>query len=758
MIERIDMILGHRGFREFTWQPDLEPFTRHNLIYGRNGAGKSSLAAVFRAIGGSEEAHASAILATIGGTAHEIHEQKRYPPVQTRVFDREYVDSSITSAMTDVGAIFYLGPNVIETRNRIELAKREISEAEAGLQAASERMKENEEATATARRSGIARAREILMGTAEKRYESYGLAQFEANMKVVIESPETYTLRPTGFEKCLRNRSLEILDAIPRVKKSQHSMSDLGKQVARVLSRLGSVPRPAHWSNSSEAEWVSEGVRLHIDADRCLFCAREMDHARLHAIEATLGGGRPGMLRRLADLRARIRSESEALGAIHLCESSAFASTLRTEARAKLATMRSEIRFREARLAAFAFRLAQQPPAYDFESATMDSANHRTRDESPDTGSDRRWEDAILSWNCLVSAHNELVGNNRSLVQSAVISIERHIAAETAHHLQELGAHFSRLDGEVVEFRVLLGDLRRDLKTLENKLLESVTPAEELNDELFSYLGRPELTFQVAETGYRIVRNGALASNLSEGEKTAIALLYFLKSLRSANFDLTESVLVLDDPVSSLDSESMYSALGFIKDRTASAKQLFILTHNFDFFRQVRDWFRHIRSPRAHFYMISKSRLPTGDYTSTIRTLDPMLLRFDSEYQSIFSTVFNTAFSELDHYSPELHLMPNAARRLLESFFAFHYPQFRDLRVSLQNSSFPNDQAHRILHFIHTHSHKRQIDDCINDPFLPAETQIVMRLVLKVIETLSPLHYAGMLQVTTGASPETQPG
>jgi wobble nucleotide-excising tRNase len=109
------------------------------------------------------------------------------------------------------------------------------------------------------------------------------------------------------------------------------------------------------------------------------------------------------------------------------------------------------------------------------------------------------------------------------------------------------------------------------------------------------YLGHSELQLSVEETGYAITRAGVRAEGLSEGERTAIALLYFLKSLEDRDFDLAHGVVVLDDPVSSLDQNALFAAFGFLRARTQPAGQLFILTHSFLLFRLTREWFSHLK-------------------------------------------------------------------------------------------------------------------------------------------------------------------
>src|SRR5690606_40846036 len=98
--------------------------------------------------------------------------------------------------------------------------------------------------------------------------------------------------------------------------------------------------------------------------------------------------------------------------------------------------------------------------------------------------------------------------------------------------------------------------------------------------------------------GYALTRGGQPVSHLSEGERTAIAFLYFLKSLQDKTFDMKNGIVVIDDPVSSLDANALFSAFGYMKERTKEAGQLFIFTHSFAFFRNVKKWFHCLNKHR----------------------------------------------------------------------------------------------------------------------------------------------------------------
>ena len=95
--------------------------------------------------------------------------------------------------------------------------------------------------------------------------------------------------------------------------------------------------------------------------------------------------------------------------------------------------------------------------------------------------------------------------------------------------------------------RLKLPRLKNEIKKIESELKKVRKPVEELNDELHSYLGHDEILLELPEKdglGYRFVRRHQGVSDkksLSEGEKTALALLYFLKSLKDGRFKLNEA-------------------------------------------------------------------------------------------------------------------------------------------------------------------------------------------------------------------------
>lgn len=187
-----------------------------------------------------------------------------------------------------------------------------------------------------------------------------------------------------------------------------------------------------------------------------------------------------------------------------------------------------------------------------------------------------------------------------------------------------------------------------------------------------------------------------------------------------------------------------------MKARTESAGQLFILTHNHTFFRQVKNWFNHlplqnkknVNLKPARFYMI-QSRISNTERTSELTTLDPLLHEFESEYHYLFSVVRKAAGAN-NGLLKEVYPLPNISRRLLETFLAFKSPGSESLQRSLDSIHFDNAKKNRILRFIHTYSHFDQITDSEHDPSILQESSSIMRDILNLVKTVDECHYLSM--------------
>ncbi len=287
----------------------------------------------------------------------------------------------------------------------------------------------------------------------------------------------------------------------------------------------------------------------------------------------------------------------------------------------------------------------------------------------------------VESLNAVIRRHDEATEQFQEKLREARARVEADSVSGNLDEFVRLEVAMRSFESSIQQATSEADRLKAEIARLEREIVEHQKPAEELNADLRNYLGYGELSLQVKETGYAITRDGVPARGLSEGEVTAIALLYFLKSLQDRRFDLANAIVVLDDPVSSLDANALYLAFGLLRERAQSAAQLFILTHNFRLFRQVRNWFHHLpkqgskditRRP-ARFYMLD-CEMKDGKRYSRVSALDPLLEKFESEYHYLFARVYRAVGATSPLAFEDSYVLPNIARRLVEMFLAFRRP------------------------------------------------------------------------------------
>ena len=307
---------------------------------------------------------------------------------------------------------------------------------------------------------------------------------------------------------------------------------------------------------------------------------------------------------------------------------------------------------------------------------------------------------------------------------------------------------------EVTALEEDIRNLSARIERLDAEIQERLDP-DELNQELKNYFGRNDLKLEIRDGGYQIMYGDKPADSLSEGEKTALALLYFLKSLRDDRFDLSQGVVVLDDPVSSLDSDALHLAYAFIRERTQDAAQLFVLTHNFAFFRLVRNWYKYLKGQRkkdvegrpARFYMLERV-FDTTARRSVIQPLDPLLEKFESEYQYLFSRVYKAAQKQTQIPLQEAHIISNVSRRLLEAFLAFRYPGInREFREKMEHVSFDGVRKTRIIDFLNIHSHIDVIEEPTQGPLVYRESRLVLSDIMDLMRSEDQKHFQAMENV-----------
>ncbi|MDH5415110.1 MAG: AAA family ATPase, partial [Flavobacteriaceae bacterium] len=251
-----------------------------------------------------------------------------------------------------------------------------------------------------------------------------------------------------------------------------------------------------------------------------------------------------------------------------------------------------------------------------------------------------------------------------------------------------------------------------------------------------------------------LVRGDGPASNLSEGEKTAIAFSYFLTKLQELR-ELHKAVVYIDDPISSLDSNHIFQVASIIKttffyqetpgtgEWLSKCKQIFLSTHNFEFFSLLREL--PMKKSESRFYMIKR----LNPKESTLNNLPDSILKYSSEYHYLFNVLYEF-HNAPDKTSLEMLLsLPNAIRRFVELYTYTRFPDYKDVSVDRRaDRIFGEEASKRILKVLHTFSHSNNIERIATNNNLISDIEIAVTDLMNILEK-DEMHYEALKKSVT---------
>lgn len=740
--------LRHRVFREFAWPNNLHAFSQFNVIYGWNGCGKTTLSSLLSLVQKKTALSEGEVeLELDGATKITGSEFPSAQLPQVRVFNRDFINATLSQA-GGIAPIYFLGEDSVEKQAQVDTLKRDLGFAKTEVAVAT-----SEKKTANDKLDDfcVAQAKIIkaaLTSANSATYNNYDKRNFKHAVQALNAQSASAAILSDEQKAVLNSkRNAQPRPAIEKLTAPSIDLDPLASEVEAIVS-LSVVAQTLDelTTDAKLAAWVQQGLVLHSGeraSDTCRFCQQPLEAIRRAALEAHFNDAFASFQKDLGSLLTKLTTAKQSAGSLSLPDASRFYEALTSEvttARGRMSRARVET---EAALDALIARVQ----------AKRDSPFAPAAAPSPTGRAPSSLADAAAALNTIIELHNQTSAQFKESVDDACRKLEASYVAEAHGEFVQLSEAVTTANAALEDIKARPAGIQAQIDEVERAILEHRRPADELTQELRAYLGRDELRFEVRGTGYALTRGGQPVSHLSEGERTAIAFLYFLKSLQDKTFDLKNGVVVIDDPVSSLDANAMFSAFSYMRDRTSECGQLFIFTHSFSFFREVKNWFHHLPKQNksnveqrpARFFLLRSYRHPDGQRASLLGPLDRLLEEHDSEYQYLFKRVYDEAHranvDSLEHH----YGLPNIARRLLESFLAFRFPDVRgELYQRFARVNFDSAKKTRILRLLNTYSHSGAIADPGHDLTLLAEAQPVLVDVLALMESVDKDHYEGL--------------
>jgi wobble nucleotide-excising tRNase len=733
MIRRIDHLRGFGIYRDFRWsgQPD---FARRNLLYGWNYSGKTTLSRLFQILEKPER------LAVWQGTEFEItcdnavsitHRSLASAP-KVRVFNRDFVKDSFLEEHT-APAVFILGPENVALRQRLNVlnARREqVRQYESARQNDAKRIQDEID------RIGTDKARDLGQLLGDRNFRRPNLQQ---RVEEVRANPAEHLLSDNDAHA--RIQTWQSSSGWNNLTPINPHLPDLGALSARVgaaLSETASNRAIERLKADRNLEsWVRSGMALHSNGGECGFCGSAIPAERLEQLRAHFSEAYEALVRQVTTLLQECESTRFELPAQ---DERDFAPTLRADFNRHRTDFQSWATWADALRRQIVAALTQKQTALETQMPWQADLTRAAEGR-----------EIVSRINTLIQQHNTLATEHQQTRQQAKVALERHHAAQFFRDNNIAPKETERVRHETRGEKARQTGIRIDAQVAEvNRQLQAQSIGAVRLNEVLRFLLR-DSNIEVADLGngrFEFRRDGHAASNMSEGEKTALTFAYFLTSLEASGATLADTIVFIDDPISSLDSNHIYAVYALIVERLKDCHQLFVSTHNSELLGllkgewfEVRQQFRN--TTEACAYYVRRELGANSQWTSVIEDLPPLLRKYKSEYQFVFSQLHAFASNPAPS-THEAYTAPNLVRKFLEAYLGFRKPSVSKWSDKLDLLFDTPEERREIQKFADDASHLQSLTRALEQPDFVPSAQRCVRCVLTALQTRDREHHTSL--------------
>ncbi|MGF7163321.1 wobble nucleotide-excising tRNase [Rhodoligotrophos appendicifer] len=734
---------------------------QYNLIYGFNGSGKSTLSRLFSSFQAGER-HAklpegcSFEVTLDDGATHGCPTNPRGLEQRLLVFNNDYIEQNLQWTAGLANPVFYIGADQADAATELIKIEAAIAKAETAkaLALAAEKVADKSFATFKRERAKSVASR-LHLGS--RKYEAPALVKdFEAWKDEVGAALTDDELRAA-------EDSRRLDEPMPRVGPIAFDASSIGTAYRFIVDicnqSLTTVALDEVQRYPDMLLWLKHGQEFHHanEVADCLYCGNAISDKRRAQLTAALDDQVDQFVARLAKTAERLDAVIATLSDIE--ERAPLRDTFVAELRESSGELRKLVSQEVGNTIAHLSGLQQVLGA------------KRARPASPaDTGKLSAEADvvatanelakAIASINEMITAHNGVVDNFAKHKDDAETEIRRHFLLECRSDFAQLAQDLADATANVVKESDALDSLKLTATDLRQKIRVHGPAATAINKLVAAYLGHAELTIHPMEDGYKLHRHGTPITGVpSEGEKTAIAISYFLSSIEADNRKLKDVIVVIDDPVSSLDTKALNFACSLVRGRLDKAGQVIVLTHNLQCMNEFRKAWKvkarppEGKDPTATFLFIDVA-IPEGQIkrSSTIVEMSKLLREYDSEYHFLFSHVLRF-IEKTDAYDDHGYIVPNLMRRVLDVFLAFKCPGSSGLAGQMAKlyADYPEldrDKLMALERLAQVESHSDNLDDLLSFSSMTLEeTRAAAGALVEMMDHVDAKHLASLKQL-----------
>ncbi|MFP6032846.1 ATP-binding protein [Helicobacter pylori] len=560
-----------------------------NFIYGANGSGKTTTSSFLKnlAENGIEDKFANSKIAWYNNESLKIE-----------VYNKQFKEEQLRNS--HVKGIFTLGKKTNENLEKIEIKKeliskeneKKIKNKESLKKITQEKEKEEKDFTDSCWEKLYKKNEENFKETLEgfKRKEKFKekiLKEFENdkhNQSEIVGLEELKEKIGIVFSKNQTELALLECDLTDFDSIENHSIWEQkivgsgGVTIADLIKKL------------SNEDWVAQGREYVKDNSICPFCQKETIteefKKQLESYFDTSYQKSTDTIKKMKEDYTNKTAEAlERLDEIVKTEQNNLQTKLDTENLKRIIeTLRSKINGNQQKM--------------------LDKSKEMSRNFKLDSTKNEidAIKDLIKKANEQIANYNEMIKDIEKQKKICKEQTWKFLVNEFKSDIQEYNKKYYGLEKGINNLEKAISENQEKIKELENEIKEleknmvSIKPiVNEINTLLKGYgFTNFGLACTEDEKFYRIQREDGqlVGETLSEGEVTFITFLYYYH-LAKDSLKEKNKVLVIDDPISSLDSNILFIVSVLVKDlmketmEEKNIKQVIILTHNTYFYKEI---------------------------------------------------------------------------------------------------------------------------------------------------------------------------
>ncbi|MEK6507410.1 AAA family ATPase [Myroides sp. C4067] len=775
-------------FKNFEWKTvrdsgkNIVELKKENIIYGRNYSGKTTLSRIIRALETKQisDKYIDPKFEIVLTDNTKITEKNfETNALNVRCFNEDFIKENLSFIVnhdSDITPFAILGVNSgIEAK--IELINNELGSNEEGkctllykdLWSLSseieekQKLKEKKESDLNSQLTGKATANG---DSIKKQYLKYGdinytISKLKADINKVIGAAFV------SIDEIKEELNLQVITEVERqeIQMGRVFINNYKELLTETTSLTSKVLLDANkivelLSNNALNDWVKKGYDLHSE-DRnctCKFCGNNINPSRWEQLDKHFDEESKKLESQLYAHKSQLEYELHNLSSFYLTSQDAFYVNYQSEVGSVIESYNLELEKYKNDIAFLVTKIDERivnihnPLVFEYSSLFREEVLVGQLQNYNDIVTANNMYSSELS-NKIKEAKEEL----RLLEVKRFVDTIRYVEQEEG--IAEIKEEIAIIENKGKELKKVILEKRSTIDDLTRRLNNEEEGAKRVNHYLQNYFGHQNLELQASEENkdsekkikFNIVREGSIAYHLSEGECSIISFCYFMAKLDDIHTAGQKPIILIDDPISSLDSNHIfyiYSLINAQLFQDERFEQIFISTHNLDFLKYLKRL--KLTKKNHQFFILNR-------YTnySTIAEMPIYLRDYVTEFNFLFEQIYKCAKSEIvtdeNHYL--YYNFGNNARKFLEALLFYKYPSRIDNETSNANSKrllkyFGNNQQATVLtdRVNNELSHLEEIFDRGMSPIEIPELKKVAQFILDKIKEKDEEQFNALLE------------